>query len=247
MVSPRVSVVYASTMQEPMLVIGSAHVVDLEAPLRSALDERTLDAVAVELDPERAQALLGPHPEAGRRAEGAPFFARLWAVIQRRLGDEMGGGVAGAEMRVAAQVAQERKIPLFLVDDPLRDTLGQLIRSMSFRERVGLVVGSILGLVVPRRIVSRQIDQYAKSPDGYLSDMRQAYPTLARVLVDDRNEHMAARLAALRERGYGRMAVVVGDAHVSGLTAALHRRGIPVRPLPFSELRGLRAPSAAPP
>jgi pheromone shutdown protein TraB len=234
-------------MQEPMLVIGSAHVVDLEAPLRTALDARTLDALAVELDPERAEALLGPHPEVGQRAEGAPFFARLWAVVQRRLGGEIGGGIAGAEMRVAAQVARERRIPLFLVDDPIRDTLTQLIRSLSFRERVALVVGSIIGLVVPRRIVSQQIDQYARSPEGYLSDMRQAYPTLARVLVDDRNEHMAARLAALRERGYGRMAVVVGDAHVSGLTAALHRRGIPVRPLPFSELRGLRGPSAVPP
>jgi pheromone shutdown protein TraB len=232
-------------MQEPLLVIGSAHVVDLESPLRAALDSRTLDAMAVELDAERAQALLGPHPESHGAGAGAPFFARLWAVIQRRLGDEIGGGVAGAEMRVAAQVAQERKIPLFLVDDPIRDTLGELIRSLSFRERVGLVLGSIMGLLVPRRLVTRQIDQYARAPDAYLTDMRQAYPTLARVLVDDRNEHMAARLADLRQRGYGRMAVVVGDAHVSGLTAALHRRGIPVRPVPFSELRTIRGPSAA--
>ncbi|MGA7650788.1 MAG: hypothetical protein WBW40_08840, partial [Thermoplasmata archaeon] len=67
--------------------------------------------------------------------------------------------------------------------------------------------------------------------------------TLARVLLDDRNEHMADRLVSLRQRGFGRMAVVVGDAHLEGLRTALVRRGLPSEVVRFSELRAATAPS----
>jgi pheromone shutdown protein TraB len=67
------------------------------------------------------------------------------------------------------------------------------------------------------------------------------------VLIDDRNEHMADRLAELRARGFGRLAVVVGDAHVIGLRRALEHRGVPVETLPFRELRAATgsAPNAS--
>jgi hypothetical protein len=39
-----------------------------------------------------------------------------------------------------------------------------------------------------------------------------------------------------RRRGLGRVAAVVGDAHVPGLTEALRRRGIPVESVSLGEL-----------
>ncbi len=236
---------WASTTQSPVLLLGAAHVVDLEAPLRRELTARPLDGVAIELDAERAAALLA---DGGRLtgARGAPFFAQLWSRVQRRLGAEIGGSVPGAEMKVAARVAKERNLPLFLIDDPIRTTLVELMRTMPFKERVALFVGAVAAMFVPARAVQRQMDQYAERPAEYLSAMRQATPTLARVLLDDRNEHMAERLATLRSRGYGRMAVVVGDAHLEGLRAALGRRGVPVEVIPFQRLRGVTGPSPTP-
>jgi pheromone shutdown protein TraB len=145
-------------------------------------------------------------------------------------------------MRAAAQVARERSLPVFLIDDPIRETLGRLMRSMSFRERILLVVGGLVGLIIPAPVVTRQLDQYTESPEAYLEEVRRAYPGVARVLLDDRNERMADRLAELRQRGYGRVAAVVGDAHVPGLAAALRRRGVPVETLKLSELRPATAP-----
>lgn len=234
---PGTRTMYASTSQSPVLLLGAAHVIDLEAPLRRVLEERTLDGVAIELDAERAEALFSEGSPGGRAA-GAPLFARIWGRVQRRLGAEMGGGEPGAEMKVAARLAKERNLPLFLIDDPLRSTLRELVRTMPFKERVALLAGAVAALFIPARVVEREMDRYADQPAAYTAELRRASPTLARVLLDDRNEHMADRIATLRDRGYGRMAVVVGDAHLEGLRLALGRRGVPVESIPFQRLRG---------
>jgi pheromone shutdown protein TraB len=114
------------------------------------------------------------------------------------------------------------------------------------RERVSLLVGALLGLFVPTRVVAREMDRYADQPEEFASELRRASPTLAKVLLDDRNEHMAERLATLRARGYGRLAAVVGDAHLPGLADALRRRGVPVEAVTFRELRSVTGPSSRP-
>jgi pheromone shutdown protein TraB len=237
--------VYASTSQSPVLLLGAAHVIDLEAPLRRVFAERVLDGVAIELDAERANALFaedGP----GRSSRGAPLFARIWGRVQQRLGAEMGGGGPGAEMKVAAQLARERQLPLFLIDDPIRATLLELVRTMPFKERVTLLVSAFAALFIPTRVVERELDRYADAPEAYTEELRKASPALAHVLLDERNEHMADRLAALRSQGYGRIAVVIGDAHLEGLRSALGRRGVPVEAIRFQQLRAVTGPSPSP-
>ncbi len=234
---------FASTTEGPVLLVGSAHVVDLREPLHRVLSDRVLDAVAVELDPERAEALLAPEGTHRRRGGSAPLFARLWSVLQRRLGSEIGAGVPGAEMKVAVEVARERNVPVFLIDDPIRQTLARLVRSLSFQERVTLLASAVVGLFVPARTVRKEMDRYAESPQEYTDELRRVSPTTARVLLDDRNEHMADRIAKLRQQGFGRVAAVVGDAHLEGLRSALARRGLPSEVVRFSELRAIRASS----
>ena len=233
-------------MDAPVLLVGSAHVVDIAAPVRAALSSRVLDAVAVELDAERAQVLLSPEGP-GRRSGSAPLFARLWGVVQRRLGAEIGGGAPGGEMKAAMEFAKERSLPVFLIDDPIRVTLANLVRSMPFKERVTLLASAVVGLFLPSRVVNREMDRYAESPTEYTEELRRVSPTVARVLLDDRNEHMADRLAELRRQGYGRMAAVVGDAHLDGLRAALARRAVPSEVVRFANLRGATAPTGPSP
>lgn len=229
----------------PVLVIGTAHVVDLTGPLRAVLADRPLDGIAIELDGERAHLLFDDGAPKGRPA-GVPLFARLWSVLQRRLGTDLGGGMPGAEMRAAAALARERHLPLFLIDDPIRAVLNRLITTMPPKERVTLLVGSIAGLVLPSRFVKQQIEEYVDRPEEIVEELRRASPTLARVLLDERNQHMADRLADLRRRGYQRVAVVVGDAHVGGLRAELERRGVASEALGFAALRRLTGPSSSP-
>jgi pheromone shutdown protein TraB len=232
--------VYATTSTVPLdlppvLLLGVAHVVDLSAPLHRLLDARPLDGIGVELDEERLRALLQPEAAAGGRASG-PFLLRLWAHLQSRLGEELGAG-AGAEMRTAAEIARDRKLPVLLLDDPVRETIARLLRSLSFKERIALAGTAVMGLFLPGGVVREQLEEYQASPATYVDQLRSAFPTVSRVLLDERNDRMAIRIADARRRGIVRIAAVVGDAHLPGLGQALVRRGIPVEALPFSQLR----------
>jgi len=239
--------VNATTADGPVLLLGTAHVVDLSGPIRRILGDRPLDGIAVELDPERAHALFAEGDPRAHRPRGVPLVARLWSHLQRRLGAELGGGGPGEEMKVAARIAHDRRLPLLLIDDPIRATLASLLSTMPFKERVSVLVGAVVGLFVPSRVVEREMDRYVDDPLGFAAELRRASPTLAKVLLDDRNEHMADRLASVRLHGYRRIAAVVGDAHLPGLADALRRRGVPVEAIALRELRGVtaRSPSSS--
>lgn len=219
----------------PVLLLGVAHVVDLSAPLHRILDERPLDGIGVELDQERLGSLLQPGGRTGGPV-GGPFLLRLWGLLQSRLGEELGAG-AGAEMRTAAEIAAARKLPILLLDDPVRDTMVRLLRSLSFQERIALAATAVFGLFIPGRIVRDQLAEYQSAPGSYVEQLRNSFPGVSRILLDERNERMAARIMEARSRGLLRVAAIVGDAHLPGLEIALVRRGIPVETIPFSELR----------
>ena len=222
-------------------MVGSAHVVDTSGPVRERLSGQRLQAIALELDPERV-AVLAEGPDAARsRPRSGPVFIRLWGVLQRRLGQQLGQG-AGAEMRSGARLAREWNLPVFLIDDPFRETVRRLLSSLRPDERVRLLLGALLGLVVPSRTVKRELQHYTEAPGDYLAGIREQFPSVARVLLDDRNEHMADRLKAIWNQGYHRVAVVVGDAHVAGLSEALRRRELPVVAIEFRELQPPKAP-----
>ena len=223
-----------------MLLLGSAHVVDLDGPIRATLRDRPLDAIAVELDEERARVMLSEEPpgKGGGRGGEAPLFLRLWGVIQRRLGGELGAGVAGAEMRSAARLAKERGIPLLLIDDPIRDTIRQLIGALSPKERVLLLVGSIVGLVIPSRVVRKELDRYAEAPGDYVGELRRRTPAWPGSSWTSGTSTWRPDSSRPAGTGTGRVAAVVGDAHVPGLAEALRRRGVPSETVAFGQLRG---------
>ena len=53
-----------------------------------------------------------------------------------------------------------------------------------------------------------------------MENMRKRYPTLVRVLIDERNEHMSKEIARVCSE-HERVVAVVGDAHVDGLLKLL--------------------------
>ncbi|MHB1435392.1 MAG: TraB/GumN family protein [Thermoplasmata archaeon] len=229
----------ASEPGPTVVLVGTAHVIDLAEPIDRVFRRYHPDAVGVELDRARADALLSGAPRSGA---GGPLLLRLWAAAQRRLGAEIGGGSPGEEMRSAAVRALADRLPLYLIDDSVRETMGHLMRGLAPKERLQLLIGGVIGLVLPSRLVRREVDRYAQAPGEYLSDLREASPQLARVLIDDRNRRMADRITEIVARGHRRPLIVVGDAHRPGIESALRARGLEVVPIPFAELDRLRGP-----
>ncbi len=222
-----------------ILVIGVAHVLDLRERLTRELKDFAPSAVAIELDPDRFQALLERErdkdlhrPPASR--SGAPMMMQVWARVQDRLASEM-GDIPGSEMLAAYSAAQDMHVPLFLVDDPIRQVAPRLMNSLSVKERVLMLISSVFALITPTRVVEKGLKEYSQDRESYVQAMRQQFPNLARVLIDERNLHMAQRLQALSGK-YEKVVAVVGDAHVSGLEGLLRTQTeVTVRHLVGSE------------
>ncbi len=216
-----------------LTLLGVGHVFDLESSIRSAIRRRAPKVVALELDPARFAYLMDRQPRPARLS----VFAML-AQFQSRIAEEYGVQV-GDEMVAAAKAAREIGCEVALIDQDSRVTLGRAWQEMSFPERIRLVVFAISGLFVRRKRVEAELDRFYSDERGYLEQFSRELPTVKRILIDERDAHMARALHELHA-AKGEVVAVVGDGHIDGLGRLLQDV-----PLEVVRLRDLQKPPPA--
>jgi len=211
-----------------LLLVGTAHVLELALPLERVLRTFDPDVVALELDRERWAALRAPV-----RPRRGPLLLRLLASLQERLG-EMLGAPPGSDMLAAGRTAQWLGVRVALVDLPVGPTLQRAWRALDWRERLALVrelapllAGADLLMTGPATA-----DNPIATGDfsRELAEFAHRFPSLQRELIDRRDRYMARRLVALLRDGQ-RVAAVVGEGHLAGLARRLDRVSPQVVPL----------------
>jgi pheromone shutdown-related protein TraB len=227
-----------------VVVLGTAHVsresVDL---VRSAIGELRPDAVCVELDPKRFEALARPERfealdlrEVIRSRQLATLGLNLaLASYQRALGLSLGVR-PGAELLEAARCAEDAGIPVALCDRDVRVTLRRAWRALGFWKR-SLLVASFSAALFERQELSEDDLRELRRTDvlsRLLAELGEAFPGLKTVLIDERDAYLAERI---RETPGRRLLAVVGAGHVAGL----------VRRLESGERADLGALSTTPP
>ncbi len=211
-----------------LTLLGVGHVFDLAPSIRAAIQRRAPKVVALELDPARFAYLMNRPPQALR----VSVFGML-AQFQSRIAEQYGVQV-GDEMVAAAKVARELGCELALIDQDSRVTLTRAWQAMSFPERVRLVVFAVSGLFVRRKRVEAELDRFYQDERGYLEQFAKELPTVKRVLIDERDAHMADALRQLHA-AKGEVVAVVGDGHVDGLGKLL--QGVPLEVVRLRELQ----------
>lgn len=68
--------------------------------------------------------------------------------------------------------------------------------------------------------MEEEIERFQDNEDEYIRLVGEQFPTFVKVLIDDRNEIMAARIRKASER-YRNIVVVIGDGHVEGIRRLL--------------------------
>ena len=68
-----------------LMIVGTAHVIDLSFPLERVIREFHPDSIALELDRDRWFAL-----QSQSQNSGGPFFLRILSSIQKHLGESFG-------------------------------------------------------------------------------------------------------------------------------------------------------------
>lgn len=209
-------------------LVGVGHVFDLRRQIRDVIQGRRPRVVGLELDRVRWTAL-----QSREQRGGAPLVYRLLSFFQSRIADQYGGRV-GEEMLAAADAAKEVGAEVALIDKDSGRVFEEMWGGMPFEERVRLVVSTLAGIFVTKRRVESELKKFQDDSETYLRQVGEQFPHIKRVLVDDRNDHMANALRELHAR-QSPIVAVVGDGHVDGLRAAL--ADLPVEVIRLRELR----------
>jgi len=235
-----------------LTLLGTAHVSRASADkVRELLQGGDYDAVAVELCPSRHQALMDPDTLARMDLFSVIRQGRVYMVVaslalaayQQRLADQF-GIEPGAEQRAAIVAAQERRLPVLLVDREIGVTLKRTAGNLSWWKRFGLFSGLLATLLSREEVTEEEIERLKEGDvlettfAEFAEDRRDLYVPL----IDERDRYMAARLREeIAEKRPEKILTVLGAGHIEGVAG--HLREVPGRD-PRTEITELdRLPS----
>lgn len=192
-------------------LVGVGHVFDLKNQVRSIILNRRPQVVCIELDRGRFEAML----EKGH-TDDAPFSYRLLSLMQRFIAKKYEVQL-GEEMLTAARVSKEVGARLAFIDMDASVFYQRVTANMSFEEKIKMLAGALTGMFVRKKRIEKELKNYEKNEAEYLDTFEKEFPSIKKVLVDERNEYMAR---AIREvhNSYADIVVVIGDGHVEGIS-----------------------------
>lgn len=220
-------------------LLGTAHVskASVDAVV-AAINDGNYDAVAVELDAQRLQALNDPDALAKldlvkviREGKVALFAANLGlAAYQRRLAEQL-GIEPGAELKAAANAAKDRNLALHLIDRDVGLTFKRISAKLGFIGRLKLGTGLVTSLFVDEEVGEEEIENLKQGDmlESSFGEFAKQSPALFAALIDERDQYMAARLRQVEaipandnvaSKPYEVLAVV-GAGHLQGLARYL--------------------------
>lgn len=223
-----------------LTVIGTSHIAtqSIEAIRASFADAQPV-AVALELDRARLHSLLENKQTSKLRMSdvkalgvGGFLFAWFGSYVQKKLGNQVGVS-PGSDMLAALTLARKHKLPVHLVDQDVRVTLRRLSKAITFREIMRFIGDMFSGLLFKKNDLKKygieKLD-LSKVPEQDLIDkmtleLKKKYPSLHKVLIEERNEYMASRLARLIHIYLDKpVLAVVGAGHEKDLITLIRKK-----------------------
>jgi pheromone shutdown-related protein TraB len=210
------------------ILVGTAHVSPESRDLvRRVIERENPDAVTVELDKQRYQALTDESrfqsldiKEVIRKKQLSTLMVNLLlAAYQKRLGLKL-GVLPGAELLEAIRAAEERGIPVTLADRDVRVTLRRAWSSTSLLRKSLLLSAVLASVLDERKLTQAEVEALLKKDvlSELMREMGDAMPGLKRVLIDERDLYLSSRMRGAPGR---RVVAVVGAGHLEGIEGAL--------------------------
>ena len=209
-------------------IIGTSHIARQSINIvKNTILEKKPDIVALELDKNRLYGLMHNQKRKISIADipkiGFKGFLFSWigSIIQKKLGDYV-GVAPGSEMKTAIRLAKKQKARIALIDQDIETTLKRFSRALTWKEKWNLLVDIFKGVVLRKNeLKDLNIGKFdlTKVPSKeiikkLINKMRERYPNICRVLIDERNKIMARNLSYLmKENPEKKILAVVGAGH----------------------------------
>jgi pheromone shutdown-related protein TraB len=215
-------------------LLGTAHVSRASvAAVRELIETEDFDAIAVELCDTRYQALRDREAwrnldllQVIRQGKAGMVAANLaLSAYQRRLAEQF-GIEPGAEMKIAAELAEARHKPIWLIDREIGTTLKRAYRSVGLFQRFAIMGGLVASLFERGEVTEADIEKLKEGDmlQSAFSEFAEHSEPLFRCLITERDSFMSARLreksAAAQNLGtpVKRVLAVIGAGHLAGMS-----------------------------
>ena len=217
-------------------ILGTSHIAKQSIEeIKRAVEEFQPDIMAVELDRQRAIALMQQHQSKMSFRDIAKIgvkgyaFVKIGHYVQQKLGKVVGVS-PGAEMKTALEIANLKKLQVALIDQPINITLKNFSKELTWKEKGRFATDLLKGLFFPKK----QMEKYGmeefdlrKVPEQQviakiISQMKKQYPSIYKTIISDRDKYMVKQLVKImREHPEKKILAVVGAGHREGMEKLL--------------------------
>ena len=213
-------------------IIGTSHISeDSVKIITEKFFELKPDIVCVELDSRRLYALEN-NIKPDYSIKGIKYYGvtgYLFAVIagfaQKKLGNIV-GIKPGSDMMTAVKLSKDHLKELKLIDQDIQVTMQNLSREFTFREKMRIFWDV---LSAPFRKKQQLKFDLKKVPSAHIinelmKQLKDRYPNLYKVLIDDRNKVMAKNIYKIMTHNSSKsVLVVIGAGHGDELLALIKK------------------------
>ncbi len=210
--------------EQTILLVGTAHISQNSVDLvREVIAQEQPDAVCIELDEKRYQALTEKKQwqsldlkQVIKDKQLSTLMVNLFmASYQKKLGEQL-GVQPGAELLAATQCAQEWNVPITLCDRDLRITLRRAWKSTTLFKK-GYLLSTLLASLFDRTEMNEEALTELKEKgvlDEMMDEIAKVLPDVKKVIIDERDIYLAEKIKSTTGK---RIVAVVGAGHVPGI------------------------------
>ena len=189
-----------------LTIIGTSHIAkqSLEE-VEKAIVEGKPDIVALELDRRRLYSLFKKPGkiriyDIKRVGINGFVFSLIGAWAGKKLG-KIVGVAPGSEMKKAVRLAKKNNIKLALIDQDIEITLKRFSKSLTWKEKWNFIVDIIKAIFVRKNVIEFDLTKVPskKIIKKLVSRVKERYPNVYNVLIEERNHVMAENLRKIME------------------------------------------------
>ena len=215
-----------------LTIIGTSHIAQQSLDeVKRAIEEEKPNIVALELDKQRLYALMSTKKEKIRlynifRIGVKGFlFSLIGAWAEKKLGEYV-GVTPGSEMKQAIRLAKKNNMKIALIDQDIEITLKRLSKSLTWKEKWNFIVDVFKAIVLRKKEVEFDLRTVPskKVIKKLIDKVKKRYPNIYKVLVKERNEVMAKKLARLmKDKPDDKLLAIVGAGHEEDIIDLIER------------------------
>ncbi len=212
-----------------LILIGSSHIAKQSVEeVKETIERERPKIIALELDHARLQALLSPQSKRSTIAIIKKFGIKGWlfnslgSYAEKTLG-KYTGVRPGSEMRTALEFAKKEKIKIALIDQPIEITIKKLTKQITRKEKLQFLK-DILSIPFTKKKIKFDIRTVPsqKLIDEIVNEVKIKYPTVYKILIEERDMILAKQLKKIMEQEKGTILAVIGAGHIKGVLRNIH-------------------------